>query len=116
MPLKLQVHVRNAERAGIAYRYATLVSFGELTIHLGGWNMVSGNIGTIITVVVVIAAVFFLLREALHIAFMVVGAVLVLAVLSHYMPGLSSQMFGWVGGALDDARLWVSQYLHAVSA
>lgn len=78
--------------------------------------MVSGNLGTIITVVVVIAAVFFLLREALHIAFMVAGAVLVLAVLSHYAPGVSSQMFGWVDGAMSDAWLWVSQYLHAVSA
>lgn len=78
--------------------------------------MVSGNLGTIFTVVVVIGAVFFLLREALHIAFMVAGAVLVLAVLSHYMPGMSSQVFGWVGGALNDAGLWVSQFLRSVAA
>ena len=78
--------------------------------------MVSENLGTIITVVIVIGAVFFLLREALHIAFLVVGAVLVLAVISHYSPGVSSQMFGWVGVTLDDAWLWASQFLHAIPA
>jgi hypothetical protein len=77
--------------------------------------MVSGNLSTIITVVIVIGIVFFLLREALHIAFMVAGAVLVLAVLSHYAHGLSSQLFGWVYGAISDAWLWVSQYLHTVA-
>lgn len=78
--------------------------------------MFSGNLGTIITVVVVIGIAFFLLREALHIAFMVAGAVLVLAVLSHYAPGVSSQIIGWVDVVLGDAWLWVSQYLHTVAA
>ncbi|WP_163056766.1 hypothetical protein [Acidithiobacillus ferrooxidans] len=76
--------------------------------------MDSGNLGTIITVVVVAGIVFFLLREALHIAFMVVGAVLVLAVLNHYAPGISDQISGLAEGAFSEAWLWVSQYLHTV--
>ncbi len=76
--------------------------------------MFSGNLGTIITVVVVIGIAFFLLREALHIAFMVAGAVLVLAVLSRYAPGVSSQVIGWVDVVLGDAWVWVTQFMRAL--
>ena len=96
------------------YWHATLFQWVNVTFLER--DVGSGNLGTIITVVIVIGVVFFLLREALHIAFMVAGAVLVLAVLSHFMPGVSSQIFGWVDGALSDAWLWVSQYLHTVAA
>jgi hypothetical protein len=78
--------------------------------------MFSGNLGTIITVVVVIGIAFFLLREALHIAFMVAGTVLVLAFLSHYAPGVTSQIIGLVDVVFDDAWVWVTQFLRTLPA
>lgn len=77
--------------------------------------MGSENLGTIIAVAIVIGFVFLLLREILHIVFVVAGASLVLEVLSHFVPGVSAQ-FGWVGGALSDTWLWFSQFLHTVAA